>query len=116
MQFHVVAVFLFAQLITCQAFWWLFGSEEDKNPTEVAQPTSAVEKIFAPFEISETETKFLSEASHYLGNLPKLDQCNLLVGIFYFEKISPQYSAIRCNAIQCNSIPSKIMLCSINLI
>ena len=58
-------------------FWWPFSAKEEQQ-TQVAQ-TSA-EKIFAPFEVTEIETKFLSEAAHYLGNLPKLDQCNLLVG------------------------------------
>ena len=76
----VVAIFM-AQFVTCHTFWWLFGNQKPEEPTEVTQETGSVEKVFAPFEITQIETKFLSEASHYLGNLPKLDQCNLLVRI-----------------------------------
>ena len=81
MQLCTLATILVVQFLNCYGFWWLFQNQEAEVPTEVARETGTVEKAFAPFEITETETKFLSEASHYLGNLPKLDQCNLLVSM-----------------------------------
>ena len=44
--------------------------------------SNAAPTEFAPFEMTLTEQKFLSEATHYLNNLPLLDQCNLLVCFF----------------------------------
>ena len=80
MRTHMVLAVLLAHVALCQAFWWWFGSsEEDEKAHDGAKPTGAFQEMFAPFEITKVETQFLSEASHYLGNLPKLDQCNLLV-------------------------------------
>ncbi|XP_065059847.1 protein brambleberry-like [Rhopilema esculentum] len=64
-------------------WWWVFSNSDEQQqqqpePTGVAT-ASSFGKVFVPFELTEVESKFLSEASHYLGNLPKLDQCNLLI-------------------------------------
>lgn len=77
----ITAILVQSNLIVVDGFWWFFSSEEEEKPSEVAE-TKQFEKVFAPFEITEVESKFLSEASHYLNNLPKLDQCNLLVSSF----------------------------------
>eukprot|EP00112_Aurelia_sp_Birch-Aquarium-sp1_P007510 Seg1819.2 transcript_id=Seg1819.2/GoldUCD/mRNA.D3Y31 product="Protein brambleberry" protein_id=Seg1819.2/GoldUCD/D3Y31 len=74
----ITVILVQSNLIVVDGFWWFFSSEEEEKPSEVAE-TKQFEKVFAPFEITEVESKFLSEASHYLNNLPKLDQCNLLI-------------------------------------
>lgn len=66
------------------SFWWWFTNDEDLNDnyqqsSDAVKEDTAVANIFAPFEISVGEQKFISEANHYLQNLPMLDQCNLLV-------------------------------------
>ena len=77
----ITVLVLFQARESSGIWWWVFSNSEEQQqqqPTEVAT-ASSFGKVFAPFELTEVESKFLSEASHYLGNLPKLDQCNLLV-------------------------------------
>jgi len=72
------------------AFWWWFsgGGESGQQPTDGEQgsPSTDLTQVFAPFEISVGEEKFLQEAKNYLQNLPMLDQCNMLVCIFIYKK------------------------------
>eukprot|EP00794_Sanderia_malayensis_P009493 gene9493-10485_t len=82
MRLLATAFIITVQLICLsKAFWWPFSSsssEGEKKPGTDAAVTS-LQNVFAPFEVTEIETKFLAEATHYLGNLPRLDQCNLLI-------------------------------------
>ena len=69
------------------AIWWWFydGGESQDNVNMETQESTDVSLVFAPFEISHGEQRFLVEAKHYLQNLPMLDQCNLLVCIYLTE-------------------------------
>ena len=65
-------------------FWWWFSPGEDENvENEASQRSKSTEvtQVFAPFEISSGEEKFLKDAKNYLQNLPILDQCNMLVRV-----------------------------------
>ena len=78
------------------AFWWWFsGSTQDESQQtpggEQGSPSTDVTQVFAPFEISVGEEKFLQEAKNYLQNLPMLDQCNMLVCRFSSRIISLFY-------------------------
>ena len=66
-------------------FWWWFSSNIVENETFSKEDSSiqTVKSVFAPFEISIVEQKFLQEANTYLSNLPVLDQCNLLVSLVF---------------------------------
>ena len=77
-------ILLLSLLNFSNAIWWWFSAGVDSNNDLNEVHTNgdmAVAQIFAPFEISTGEQKFLIEAQHYLQNLPMLDQCNLLVGL-----------------------------------
>ena len=79
---HVLSLLVILTLVgNSNTLWWWFTAEKETGVTPVTD-TSLV-KIFAPFEITPTEEKFLNDASHYLSNLPKLDQCNLLVSLLF---------------------------------
>lgn len=81
-------------------FWWWFSSEivENENFSREDSSIQTVKSVFAPFEISIVEQKFLQEANTYLSNLPMLDQCNLLVSLIfcfffcYWVMYKPEYS------------------------
>ena len=81
----------FAFLLSAHGYWWPFSSFTDSSESTLDQNTARSEKsittvaaIFAPFEISSDEQKFLREAQHYLENLSVLDQCNLLASNLLF--------------------------------
>ncbi|XP_065666977.1 protein brambleberry isoform X5 [Hydra vulgaris] len=76
----------FTFLLSAHGFWWPFSSYTDSsefisdpNSGSSSKSVTAVSTMFAPFEISHGEQKFLAEAKHYLENLSMLDQCNLLI-------------------------------------
>ena len=65
-------------------FWWWFSSSEEEgveNEASQRSKSTEVTHVFAPFEISSGEEKFLKDAKNYLQNLPMLDQCNMLVWV-----------------------------------
>ena len=66
-------------------FWWWFSSDivEKENFSKEDSSIQTVKNVFAPFEVSIVEQKFLQEANTYLSNLPMLDQCNLLVSLSF---------------------------------
>ena len=66
-------------------FWWWFSSDivEKENFSKEDSSIQTVKNVFAPFEVSIVEQKFLQEANTYLSNLPMLDQCNLLVSLMF---------------------------------
>ncbi len=104
MQF-ILAFHLLLGIHVCQAFWWPFSSsEEEEKPG--GESVTSLQSVFAPFEVTEVETKFLAEAAHYLGNLPKLDQCNLLVS--YKEEVVFFSGLRKCFANDCITLPYNI--------
>jgi len=64
-------------------FWWWFTGNSNNQPNDgdstQTSSTTEMTQVFAPFEMSTGEEKFLIEAKNYLQNLPMLDQCNMLI-------------------------------------
>lgn len=80
----ITLILLILTLTSTHAYFWSWFSTDttavsNDNKDQTRDVTSSVRQIFAPFEISTNEEKFLMEAQHYLQNLPMLDQCNLLI-------------------------------------
>ena len=65
-----------------EGIWWWFSSDKVGEAEDEPSQTKSTEitQVFAPFEMSNGEEKFLRDAKNYLQNLPLLDQCNMLVG------------------------------------
>ncbi|XP_065683956.1 protein brambleberry isoform X3 [Hydra vulgaris] len=84
--FFLIFTISFTFLLSAHGFWWPFSSHTDSsesisdtNSDSSSKSVTAVSTLFAHFEISNGEQKFLAEAKHYLENLSMLDQCNLLI-------------------------------------